>query len=586
MNATVLSALRVGGTNILAAAALVLAAAGVQLWIPITLSLVALTLIVAFLGRRLTRKGLGTLGAFGASRLLIAASVATILARSDSEAPHTAVGCALLVLLLIGSESAFSRIWRSAARPVANLPGFAIKRPYTVHGGKLVLLGISLLGILLGAPFFGPWYGLVALALTLLAIGVVASWFFSAIHDRIRVSEEVPKAVSEYAPEFMIYISGPRGTEYQIKMWLPYLEDLGEKFVVVARESALVSPLAQLTHSPIVSARTLAELDQIQNDSMRTSFYVNNGTKNTHNVRYRHMTHVQLLHGESDKPSSYNAVTAMFDKIFVAGQAGIDRYSDHGVNIPVDRFEIVGRPQVSDILRAVEPQKSDVALYAPTWTGFHSDNNFGSLSVGLRIVESLISKGWTVMFRPHPYSLRDPISLEQISEIEAALHQDCLINGTKHVFGAEASNTLSLTECFNASDALVSDISSVPADYLFSEKPFVITKMSTVDTDEYLAEFRLAHAGYVADIHDPEGINTAISRLRSDGKAASRRETRIYYLGDIPVESYGERFTDTARRIVSSGTESNISVGDSLSANNDMEVESDTQETLGDQSVD
>ena len=51
-------------------------------------------------------------------------------------------------------------------------------------------------------------------------------------------------------------------------------------------------------------------------------------------VRFNQLTHIQLLHGDSDKASSFNPVTAMFDRIFVAGQAAIDRYAANGVLIP------------------------------------------------------------------------------------------------------------------------------------------------------------------------------------------------------------------------------------------------------------
>src|SRR5690625_5823159 len=61
------------------------------------------------------------------------------------------------------------------------------------------------------------------------------------------------------------------------------------------------------------------------------------------------MTHVQLLHGDSDKASSFNPVTAFYDNVFVAGQAGIDRYENNGVDIPKHKFTIVGRPQVESV---------------------------------------------------------------------------------------------------------------------------------------------------------------------------------------------------------------------------------------------
>src|SRR5690625_6533680 len=71
--------------------------------------------------------------------------------------------------------------------------------------------------------------------------------------------------------------------------------------------------------------------------------------RNNHMVRYSGLTHIQLLHGESDKASSANPVTRMYDRDFVAGQAAIDRFEKFGVSMHPDIFRIVGRPQVEEV---------------------------------------------------------------------------------------------------------------------------------------------------------------------------------------------------------------------------------------------
>jgi CDP-glycerol glycerophosphotransferase (TagB/SpsB family) len=282
------------------------------------------------------------------------------------------------------------------------------------------------------------------------------------------------------------------------------------------------------------------------------SLYVNNGTKNTHNIRYGDLTHVQLLHGDSDKPSSFNPVTAMFDKLFVAGEAGIDRYWKHGIPIPREKFEIVGRPQVAGIELADARPKGQAftVLYGPTWTGFNTDNDFGSLPVGPSIVSGLVRRGWTVIFRPHPFSLRDAVSHAHIGEIEEILRADTAASGRQHVFGEDASAAMTLVDCFNASDALVSDVSSVPADYLYSEKPFVIVQVGDGPVDAFLAEFPLGRAAYVARAVDPGSIEAALDGLAHDTLAGVRREMRTFYLGNIPRDTYAQAFPAAVRALV------------------------------------
>lgn len=48
--------------------------------------------------------------------------------------------------------------------------------------------------------------------------------------------------------------------------------------------------------------------------TLKTVFSVNNGMKNVHITR--------LLHGDSDKASSYNPMGGIYDEIFVSGRDG------------------------------------------------------------------------------------------------------------------------------------------------------------------------------------------------------------------------------------------------------------------------
>ena len=139
------------------------------------------------------------------------------------------------------------------------------------------------------------------------------------------------------------------------------------------------------------------------------AFYVNNAARNTHFVERREMTHVWLNHGDSEKPACYNPVHAIYDLIFAAGQAGIDRYARHGVHIPAEKFRIVGRPQVEQILPARGPVAAidePTVLYAPTWQGPYADSRVYSLPVGKRIVEQALQRGARVIFRAHPFNYR------------------------------------------------------------------------------------------------------------------------------------------------------------------------------------
>src|SRR5699024_6327861 len=190
------------------------------------------------------------------------------------------------------------------------------------------------------------------------------------------------------------------------------------------------------TDAPVVVRTNIWQLDDVILPTMTAAFYVNNSAPNVHLVRYPHMTHVQLLHGDSDKASSFNPVTALYDKVFVAGQAAIDRYANNGVDIPQEKFTIVGRPQVESVEQQ-RPENIPVQTVrcAPTCEGHYADTNDASLPVGPAVIRELIARERTIIFRPHSFSSRNPEAAQRISEIHRMLTEDKARTGREHLFG-------------------------------------------------------------------------------------------------------------------------------------------------------
>jgi CDP-glycerol glycerophosphotransferase (TagB/SpsB family) len=273
-------------------------------------------------------------------------------------------------------------------------------------------------------------------------------------------------------------------------------------------------------------------------------------------VRFSHLTHIQLLHGDSDKPPSYNPVTTMFDKIYVAGQAGIDRYAANGVHIPAEKFTVVGRPQVESIAveaRRIGDIRDRTVLYAPTWVGYFTDSCHCSLPIGDRIIAALLARGARVVLRPHPYSARDPESARQVARMEQMLAADHAATGRDHAYGERASTVMSIVDCMNAADAMISDVSSVASDFLYSGKPFALTDMLN-DGPAYVTGFPLARAAYVLR-HDAANLDGVLDDLlEADPLAFTRQGMKEYYLGDFPGGSYADAFFDAVRAELGTGT--------------------------------
>jgi hypothetical protein len=90
-----------------------------------------------------------------------------------------------------------------------------------------------------------------------------------------------------------------------------------------------------------------------------------------------------------------------------------------------------------------------------------------------------------------------------------------------------------LYECFNRSDVLISDISSVVADFIATGKPYVVTNPAGLDDAEFCERFPTAAAAYLlgADCAELPDICEQAARAGDDRLAQARRELKHYLLG-------------------------------------------------------
>jgi hypothetical protein len=490
-------------------------------------------------------RGLGPVGADTLPRVALAAVV--VLAQPNGLGAAVSAVLAGSILL----EPIISRTSNAAPPYASNLPGISApnggrvepRRVYPLNAGLVLVTAIAAVaGVPAGAL-------LVLAVLAVVATALVLVDAVRRVRARRRAEGELPGAVAAYAPAFALHWDAPPGTEYQVTMWLPYLQRIGEPFMIIVRNPKAFAGIASVTDVPVVVRQDPRDLDAVIAPSMRAVFYVNNAARNTHLIRFTGLTHVQLNHGESDKAPSYSPVFRLYDKDFVAGQAAIDRFAANGVHMPEELFTIVGRPQIEDIAVGTTTSKRLTALYAPTWGGANADSDYCSLPIGYRIVEALVKRGYAIIFRPHPYTRRNPQHARESDRIEAFLAAQQKATGVPHRFGAAATSELSLVDCFNASHLLVSDVSSVVPDFLYSEKPFAVVSMQGTPS-EFARSFPIAKAAYVLDNHGRNIPYVLDSMTTNDPAASARRNAKRYFLGDFPADGYAEVFVNEARKLV------------------------------------
>lgn len=495
------------------------------------------------------------MGTANLARILVLLAALAVDFRNGAS-PFAVPAAALLCLLIIG-EQAMRRAVKSAVPQSANIPGWEVPLPSIASANLLNGAGTLGMVLLVISALFGITQ-VPALVAAVVAIGLAASIGVQSVrylYRRNRFEANLPKILAKLSPAFAFHWQAPIGTAYQASMWLPYLERLGVPFFVLVRTSANFYEVSKLTKAPIILRVGLEDLDPIVCPSLKVVFYANTAVRNSHMIRFPHLTHIQLNHGDSDKIASVSPTFRQYDKNFVAGQAAIDRFAKHGVATRADQFVIVGRPQLETVAAAARPiaaMEQPTVLYSPTWSGFYDDSDYSSLPAGKAIVQALLDRGCTVIFRPHPYARKHRANAAACAEIIELLVQDQKETGRPHVFGPAAETEMSVVDCFNASDAMVSDVSSVVSDYLISGKPFAMAAVSA-HGDAFVQEFPLAEAAYVFDVvaeAAPEFAALLPDMLGEDSRAAVRQRLRSYYLGDTPAAEVVDRFVEEARRFL------------------------------------
>lgn len=493
-----------------------------------------------------------------AGQLPIAAAVGAALAALADLRGHGVLG----LIAALGTAGAV------AALPLLNLvhgprqpdavalPGY--RRPLPVPTGRRsqAIAGTIVLIMVVVIMQLPAWVGV--LVMLLAGLGLIANLAMAYHSRRTRGAqrERIRTAVARYGPRFVIYTGRKNDASYQLAMWVPILERLGVRYLVVLRHPEALRSTRTVTRAPIIVLPTGSDLDSIMVPGLQVAFYVNGIAENSTFVNYRTLTHVYLGHGDSDKELSVHPMHGMFDKVFVAGQAAIDRYQQAGVLIAREKFVIVGRPQLAQLDRARRPIaeiSSPRVLYAPTWRGYNAQTTLSSLPIGPHLVAALIERGAVIRFRAHPFSWLGARERADVSAVDELLKRDREANGRPHRLAAEGRETTS-AEDFDSSDALITDIGSVLVDYFATGKPYAVVLPPGRHVDTAHSRWPSTEAAYLIDYDEvqsrgAQACRPALTDLLGDDPLRDRRpEVARHYLGEDPGDD--RVFLSEVRRLL------------------------------------
>lgn len=362
----------------------------------------------------------------------------------------------------------------------------------------------------------------------------------------------------------MVVYFGDRSSKfYQLEQWLPVLEELHKKHrvVLVLRKGSALLQALEATDLPVVFKRRFDPLHTFYRaNSFKLALYVNNGVTNFQSLAFASMVHIHVNHGESDKLSMVSNQAKSYDKVFVAGDAAVERYRRALIDFDDSALIKVGRPQL-DIDRPLELEPSTVRtiMYAPTWEGENESNNYTSVDLfGPQIVEaSLRIPSTRLIYKPHPRVelSKDPAMSEANARILELIEE-----ANKSIADASLQHQVlmqgDILAMFDTVDLLVTDISSVGLDFLYlqPDKPLALTDRRT-DLIKLNAEAPISRATPIINGATIENVESMlIDMLTKDTSAGARSDLRRHYFGEGKRGTSTALFTEAVSKLIADRT--------------------------------
>lgn len=418
-----------------------------------------------------------------------------------------------------------------------------LRGKWLVGGGLVAALIALAAGLFWPVP---PVYGLAVLGLFVMMRATLSNQVLEAarLSMRARLREAIAHPEIRKA-RIAFYFTAPDLKQPEhVRIWAEEINALRIPWVVILGEPHHLKAFDEADLPTALFVPDDTTLRTCLPPQTCVVFYANNGQKNRKMMTFHpDVLHIQLLHGDSDKPPSYSPLTKNYDLIFVAGNMGKDRYALNGVHIPAEKFRIVGRPQVRAIsdMSHVATDGVRKIIYMPTWRGFFEDTQFSSLDRASEIIDTILasSERLELHFKPHPLSYKDPLWPQFKRDIRTALNRK-RPNGNQGVFRKD--NTLPF-DLYNEGDLLITDISSVMIDFLYSGKPFLVVQPRSFDAADALSFPSLAASYQVSATLEnlSEQLDKAMGK---DPLAAKRDDIRMYAFGDYGRPP-GEAFRET-----------------------------------------
>jgi hypothetical protein len=355
----------------------------------------------------------------------------------------------------------------------------------------------------------------------------------------------------------LAYFADDPTRTYQLLQWLPVFELLDEQHPVrvVVRDPASAAVVADRTLLPVTTATSFPELTELYAElDAKVVLYVNNSMLNFQSLLEGRALHVHVNHGESDKESMASNNAKAYDRVFVAGEAAVQRYVAGLMELDLAKLVRTGRPQL-DLRRepVLAPTQRRTVLYAPTWEGDAEYNDYTSVdTVGPDLVRAVLAVPEVrLVYKPHPKvttSLTPAVRAGHraiLALVEEAARRE---PEAGHVAVLAGDILAVMPDC----DAMVTDVSSVGLDWLYlcTDKPIFITDRHR-DAERLRREVPVSRcADVIEDVEVAELTALVGARLDHDEHHLARVAMRHHYFDDLQIGDSTTRFLDAVGELV------------------------------------
>ena len=378
-----------------------------------------------------------------------------------------------------------------------------------------------------------------------------AAWLLDALRLRTRYvsgPHGFDPATGLQVDVGVYYPDGPAKL-YQLTQWLPVFQNHPSDltFGLVVRSYQAYLELQPLTTLPVAHVPGFADLMELYRvSSMKAVVYVNNGVGNFQSLAVPELAHVHVNHGESDKICMVSNQVKAYDRVFVAGEAAVQRHRAALSEFDADQLVRVGRPQLDEHPVPGLPESDRVTiLYAPTWAGEDEANNYTSMETMGALIASacLAQSGVRVIYKPHPRVLDS-------TDRRIRDNNERIVRDIQHAAQADpaAGHTVmmqgDILSVFPRTDVLISDVSSVALDFLYlrPECPVILTDRLD-DIERLHIESPLSLATEVITPSNVASARDLIARvIAHDDHNVTRERLRSFYFDNVQSGQSTQRF--------------------------------------------